>query len=131
MASLARPARVGFVLVAWLFVVCVAIQTYLAGLGVFSTTSAFIAHREFGYLFGILTLVMVVLAVAGRLSMLFIGGSILLLVLFALQSVFVLLRSEMPDMAALHPLNGFVIFFMAVFLAWRSTAERRRQRATG
>ncbi len=131
MSSLIGPARVSFVGVTWLFVVCVAIQTYLAGLGVFSTTSAFITHREFGYLFGFLTLVMVVLAVVGRLSMLFIGGSILLLVLFALQSVFVLLWREMPVLAALHPLNGFVIFLVAVFLAWRSTAERRRQRPAG
>ncbi len=43
-----------------------------------------------------------------------VGMSALLLVQFALQSVFVALRTDLPAVAALHPLNGFAILLVAV-----------------
>ena len=48
----------------------------------------------------------------------------LLLVLFALQSVFVALRADMPAVAALHPLNGFLILAVGVVTARASWAVR-------
>jgi hypothetical protein len=51
--------------------------------------------------------------------------SVLLLVLFALQSVFVALRVEIPAVAALHPLNGFAILGLAAVTARASWAVRR------
>ena len=120
MSGLVRPARVGFVLVAWLFVACVVIQIYLAGLGVFDRPQAFLTHRDFGYVFGLLTLVMVLLSLLGRLPRRLIGASVLLLVLFALQSVFVVMRESVPTLAALHPLNGFLILALAALVAWSS-----------
>ena len=126
MSSFVGPARMAFALVAALFALCSVVQVYLAGLGVFSTPTAFLTHRDFGYLFGLLTLVLIVLALVGRLPRVFLAASILLLVLFALQSVFVLFRDGMPALAALHPLNGFVIVGVAVGLAW---ASRRLVRA--
>jgi mercuric ion transport protein len=95
--------------VAGLFVACAIVQVFLAGLGVFDSPSAFVTHRGFGYLFGWLTLVMLVVALAGRMPRRFVGIGVLLLVLFALQSVFVALRDDLPAIAALHPLNGFFI----------------------
>lgn len=128
MAGLVRPARFGFVAVAWVFVACVVVQIYLAGLGVFDSPTAFITHRDFGYLFGILTLVLVVLAVLGRLPRLILGASILLLVLFALQSLFIALR-DAPNLAALHPVNGFAILLVAVWTAWSTRGYLRREAA--
>lgn len=113
----------------WLFAACVVVQVFLAGLGVFDDPAAFVTHREFGYLFGWLTLVMLVLALVGRMGRRIVGGSLLLLVLFALQSVLVALRDSQPAVAALHPLNGMAILLVAVALArtsraWRGTAAR-------
>ena len=99
------------------FAACAVIQVFLAGLGVFNDPGAFITHREFGYLFGWLTLVGLVLALVGRLPRRVVGMSALLLVLFALQSVFVALRTELPAVAALHPLNGFAILALAIVTA--------------
>ena len=59
-------ARNGLAVAAWLFVACIFIQIFLAGLGVFDGPEAFITHREFGYAFGWLVLVMLVLAIVGR-----------------------------------------------------------------
>ncbi len=118
MSSIVRPARIAFAAVAWLFAACTIIQVYLAGLGVFQSPGAFLTHRDFGYLFGVLTLVLLVLAVLGRLPRTMIGATALLLILFALQSVFVLVRGDWPAIAAIHPLNGFVIAGVAIAVAW-------------
>lgn len=121
MSGVVRWSRFAFNVVAWLFAACCAIQVYLAGLGVFAGPANFNTHSGFGYLFGLLTLVLIGLALVGRAPRRIVGASILLLVLFALQSVFILLWKSSPPntaLAALHPLNGFVIFFVAVALAW-------------
>ena len=98
---LGRPIRIGFAAAAWLFVACVVAQVFLAGLGVFRSTSDFDTHRTFALIFGWLTLVM--------------------LVLFSLQSVFVEARSSMPELAALHPVNGFVILLIGIVTAMEAS----------
>jgi hypothetical protein len=120
-----RGARLAFLGVAWLFVACIVVQVFLAGLGVFEDPAAFVTHREFGYLFGLLTIVLVVLALVGRLPRAFVGWSALVFGLFFLQSVFVALRTSAPVIAALHPLNGFLILLIAVGLARRARAYTR------
>jgi hypothetical protein len=50
------------------------------------------------------------------------GLSVLLLVLFALQSLLVAVRVDLPMIAALHPLNGFAILGVAIMTtrsSWR------------
>lgn len=109
--------RFAFVGAAWLFAACVVIQVFLAGLGVFAGAENFNLHRDFGYTFGWLTLVMLVLALAGRLGRRWVGQSALLLILFALQSLFVAFRADFPAAAALHPVNALAIFFVAQLVA--------------
>jgi hypothetical protein len=128
-------ARTAYPLVAGLFVACAVIQVFLAGLGVFDDPNAFVTHRNFGYLFGWLTLVLLVIALVGRMPRRYVGLAVLILVLFALQSVFVALREDMPALAALHPLNGFLILGTATYTAWmswkaRSEADASEQRAS-
>ena len=119
-------SRAAHPVVAAAFVACAIVQVFLAGLGVFDDPKAFITHREFGYLFGWLTLVVLVLALAGRLRRRVIGLSVLLLVLFALQSVLVAVRADLPAVAALHPLIGFAILGIGVITARSSWLLRRR-----
>lgn len=106
------------------FVACAIIQVFLAGLGVFDDPKSFITHREFGYTFGWLTLLVLVLALIGRPSRRITGLCVLLLVLFAMQSVFVALRTDLPAIAALHPLNGFLILGVGVVITRESWAVR-------
>ena len=117
-------ARTAYPVVAGLFVACAVIQVFLAGLGVFDDPNAFITHRNFGYLFGWLTLVLLVVALVGRMPRRFVGLAVLILVLFSLQSVFVALRADVPAIAALHPLNGFLILGVATYTAWTSWKAR-------
>lgn len=118
-ARLAHPVVVG------LFLACGVVQVILAGLGVFDDPSAFLTHRDFGYLFGWLTLVALVLALVGREPRRITGLSALLLGLFALQSVLVAVRDVAPAVAALHPLNGFLLLAVAVVTLRRSWAARQ------
>jgi hypothetical protein len=119
----------------WLFVACAVIQVFLAGLGVFGQPAGdFKPHSEFGYTFGYLVLVILVAAIVGRMGRRDIGLSVLLLVLFALQSVFVAMRGDYPTVAALHPVNGFLILLVAIIMsidAWRSVRADRAARPGG
>jgi hypothetical protein len=116
--------RTAYPVVAGLFVACAVIQVFLAGLGVFDSPNAFITHRNFGYMFGWLTLLLLVVALVGRMPRRYVGLAVLILVLFALQSVFVAVRDDMPAVAALHPLNGFLILGVATYAAWTSWKAR-------
>ena len=112
-------------IVAALFVACALVQVFLAGLGVFDDPKSFITHREFGYTFGWLTLAILVLALVGRAPRRIVGLSVLLLVLFTMQSVFVAIRADYPAIAALHPVNGFLILGVAVVITRESWLARR------
>ncbi|MEO8229338.1 MAG: hypothetical protein ABI628_06195 [Chloroflexota bacterium] len=46
--------------------------------------------------------------------------------LFILQSVFVAMRTSAPTVAALHPVNGFLILLLALLIAHDSWAARAR-----
>jgi hypothetical protein len=87
---------------------------------VFVGPEEFLRHRDFGYLIGLLPLAMLLLALVGSLPRPLWGGSLLLMGLFALQSVLVAFRSTNPWLSALHPLNGFLILFVAQAIARRS-----------
>ncbi len=66
-----------------------------------------------------------ILALVGRAPRRIVGLSVLLLVLFTLQSVFIALRVDYPSIAALHPVNGFLILGTAVVITRESWAVRR------
>ena len=105
-------------LAAWLFAGCIVVQVFLAGLGVFDSAEAFITHRTFGYLFGWLALVVLIVAAVGRMPHRLIGLAGLSLVQMALQSVLILFRESNPAIAALHPVNGVLLLVTTLVLGW-------------
>jgi hypothetical protein len=117
-------ARQGLVIVATVFVLGLVTQIVLAGLGVFSDPRSFITHRDFGYLLGTFTLVLLVFAIVARAPRRVTGLCALLLVLFAMQSVFIALRDSAPEIAALHPLNGFLILLVTITVTRMAWAMR-------
>ena len=62
-----RIARLAYRWLAWLFVACVVVQFFFAGLGVFVPGSTFELHRNWGYTFGYLLLFMIAAALIGRM----------------------------------------------------------------
>ena len=92
-------------------------QVFLAGLGVFDSPARFATHRDFGYTLSILPFALVVVGLIGRVGRRQVGLAALIFLLFVVQSLLVAMREDMPMVAALHPLNGFLILFLSIVLA--------------
>ena len=123
--SSARWARIGFTLVAWLFAAGMVIEFYLAGQGLWTTPGNYELHRNFGYLFGALPVVLVVLSLAGGMPRLLVGASGLLLGLTVVQVLLVVWPDIDPNVAALHPVVGLFIVVLAVWVGWSSLRQIR------
>lgn len=103
---------------AWLFVAAVLVQVFLAGLAIFGATDGFGLHIEFGYtVMGLMTLGVLLTAVAGGLPRREIGLSLLLLVLYVVQTALPAARASAPILAALHPVNAIVLFALGAIIA--------------
>jgi hypothetical protein len=120
--SASRVARITYRWLAWLFVACVLVQFFLAGLAVFAAVPSFELHRTWGYTFGYLLIFMVIAGLVGRMPRAAWAAPLGVMVLFALQSVFVALRTDAPVIAALHPVNAVAIFAAAWWIARSSAA---------
>lgn len=110
---------------AWVIVAAVIAQFFFAGLGIFGAAS-FAAHKTVGYLVIPASLILLVLALAGRLGTLRIGLSALLLVLTIIQSM---LPSGPAVIAALHPVNALAILAIVGNLARLGMMERAPSRS--
>lgn len=120
-----RWARRGFVLFSGLFAICVVIQVFIAGMAVFVDPANWSLHTAFIHVFELLPLVMLVLAFIGRLTRtlkwLPVGLWVLIMMQYATAEGF-----SASLVAAIHPVNALVIFWLAVFTTrrvWRCIAE--------
>ena len=122
-------ARFSFAVVSWLFVALVALQVFLAGLGLFGATDMSL-HREVGYfvpLVALIVLIVGLVARAGARTNWLAGG---LLFVSSVQTTLPYLREDLPFIAALHPVNALLIFWLGLAIARRATALYRVPRAT-
>ena len=110
-------ARTVYLVVAVAFVVGLAAQVFLAGLGVFDSPTAFATHRDVGYTLSIVPILLLVIGLVGGLGRRMAILAAVIFGLFLLQSVFVAMRDSSPAIAALHPVNGFLIVLLAIFVA--------------
>ena len=124
-----RPLAALHAITASLLVVGLVLQVFLAGLGVFDDPTFFLTHRDTGYTLELVALVVIVLAAVARAGRAQIGIAALIFGLFLLQSVFVAVRESTPAVAALHPVNGFLILLLSIVLARRARAFARATRA--
>ena len=120
-------ARVGSFLYALLvsvFVACVLVQVFFAGVGAFGANWAW--HRTFVHLLELLPLLMIPVAFVGRLSW---GLRLLPFGLVFLVGVQYAFANAAVPAAALHPVNAFLIFFVsmgAARRAWATVAGRSK-----
>ena len=110
-------ARILYLVVAVVFVVGLAAQVFLAGLGVFDSPTAFVTHRDFGYMLSLAPILLLVIGLVGGLGRRLAILAAVIFGLFLLQSVFVAMRDSSPMIAALHPVNGFLITVLAIYVA--------------
>ena len=120
-------ARVLFFGLAVVYLAGVVVQFFLAGLGTFGATS-FDAHQAFGLVLAVLTLILLVLAVVGKVPRLLIGLAVILLGLNVLQMF--LARVDVEEVAALHVVNALAIVFVAHEIMQRSRRYLASKMAT-
>jgi hypothetical protein len=120
-------ARVLFFGLAVIYLAGVVVQFFLAGLGTFGATS-FDSHQAFGLILALLTLILLVLAVVGKVPRLLIGLAVVLLGLNVLQMF--LARIDVDEIAALHVVNALAIVFVAYEIVQRSRRYLASKMAT-
>ena len=118
-------ARMLHLVLSCLLVVGLLYQVFLAGLGVFDSAARFAFHRDFGYALSIVPLLLIIVGLVGRMGRRMALLALVVGLLFVLQSVFVVMRTTSPEIAALHPVNGFVILLLTLVLARDSWFARR------
>ena len=120
-------ARVLFFGLAVIYLAGVVVQFFLAGLGTFGATS-FDAHQAFGLVLALLTLILLVLAVVGKVPRFLILLAVALLGLNVLQMF--LARIDIDEIAALHVVNALAIVFVAYEFVQRSRRYLASKMAT-
>lgn len=125
MASVMRQIHA---LVAWAVVAAIVVQVLLAGLSIVQLGGAgsFSSHVDIGRIFGVVFLLLVItaaLAQTGRRRILQAAG---LLGLFVVQSFLPYMDDALglPILAALHPVNALLMFWLAVLYARAAWRER-------
>ena len=118
-----QAARTALVVLSWTFLAVLAVQVFLAGVGLFGAGSM-ATHRDIGYLVPVVPLLMVIAAAVARARQL-VWLSGVLFVLSFVQGVLPLLRDGMPYVAALHPVNALALFWLGLTIARRATELAR------
>ncbi len=104
--------------IAWGFVASIVIQVFLVGLALFDEGFGFGLHMEFGFsVIGLVALAVLLSAVGGGLPRRIVGLSLLLLVLYIVQTMLPGARATYPLVAALHPVNALLLLALGVYLA--------------
>jgi hypothetical protein len=112
-------ARKSFVGLAWLFVLAVAIQFLLAGLGVLGG-GTMEAHRQWGFIvLHLIPILMLIAALVGRMGRTVVALTVLLFLLVFVQPLFADPQLDPRWLRSLHVLNALFIFALGHHLAQR------------
>jgi hypothetical membrane protein len=120
-----RAGQSAYLVIAWLFLVAVIVQFFLAGLGVFGAKT-FEAHRDFGGAFHLIALLLLLLAILVRRDRTDIILSLVLFVIVTVQFSLPNAVDDAPGVAALHVVNALFIWIVGYHLAMRALITRFR-----
>ena len=106
------------------YLVGIVIQVLLAGAAVFDVID-FVPHVGLGWLLGSAPLILIPLAIAARAPLETISLTVVLAFDAMIQPELALARDDTPVIAALHPVNAFVLFWLTLVVARRAVALAR------
>lgn len=117
MSGVVRPARYAYIGLLWLFVVGVAAQALLAGIGLFVDARDWASHITVGYAVSVIPALVLIAALVGRAGRRTVVLALVLTVLAFVQTVLPLAGDSAPYLAALHPVNALVLFGLGARMA--------------
>lgn len=124
-----RGFRWAYAALAWLFVAGVIYQVLLAGLFLFDPSSSSKAHIDVGYSLSLAPVLILAAGAVGRVGSKLLWWTGALLVLAFIQASLPSLRDGAPFVAALHPVNAMLIFWLALTIGLRAWALVREPAA--
>lgn len=113
-----------FAVAAWAFLIGVLIQVFLAGAGLFGLTD-FKPHAGFGWTLASFPILVLVLAMAALVDRRTVLITLALTVVTIIQPELAAARHDNPVVAALHPVNALLVFWLAWVVARRATELAR------
>lgn len=109
-----RAAYYGFIVLAWLFTVSVAVQVLFAGLALFFDSGYWRSHAGFARFAAVLPLMMIMLAWGGRLHASWIRRSVGLLGITIAMFLTAVLSARIEAVSALHPVLALMLFSVSM-----------------
>jgi hypothetical protein len=115
-------SEAAYLLLSWALLLCILLQTFLAGLAVFADPIHWNDHSGFVKLFSFVPLLMIVLSFTGRLPKRLRWQSVSLFVLLYSQYV----TGNIPWAGAIHPVTALVMFWLVFQTAVAAYRHMRR-----
>ena len=123
---------IGYAAVASLAVVALLYQVFLVGLSLLGGQPSWGTHIDFGHMFGLFPILLLILAYVGRLPGTEKRLNWTLFGIYIVQAeVFAVIRGAVPLLAAFHPVLALVLFATTSLVAWRGVALARARSAAG
>lgn len=108
-------SRIIYRVAAWLFFVGVVVQVFLAGMALFPPTpSNWVNHVGIGYLVGYILAPLIIFAFIGRMPKAIKIQMGMLVLLYIVQTILPSLRTSVPIVSALHPVNAMLLFWFSL-----------------
>lgn len=125
-----RAGQISYLVISALFALAILFQVFLAGAGIFTSSSWLAMHRVFGNALSLFPVLLLIMALVTRQSWGKVGLNGLLLVLVVLQGVLITVPTSigLPLLEALHPVNALVIFGLGLALLYTVWQEMRHSR---
>lgn len=113
-----KGSRFAYLVAAWLFVVGVLVQVFLAGMVVVALRMGWDNHAGLGHMLGLPLLLMLVTVYLGRFPRSMKWLTWLLFLVYIIQAdVLIFMRDSLPVVAAFHPVLALVDFALGLRLA--------------
>ena len=124
-----KVGSISFASLSILFLICLLVQVFFAGLAIFVNPVNWTKHTGFIHLFEFIPVLMFIIAFVGKLPRWAIGHSAALFSVIFVMYFTANITPVLPWAAALHPVIAFVLFWMSVKTlprVWKMTFNNKQ-----
>ena len=116
-----RASRLLYAVLAWAFLVGLVVQVFAIGLALFSDPATIEVHRTLGWILHLAPLLILLFAYLARAGRSHWQWALALTVVVFVTPILPGLRTQMPAVAAFHPVFAVASFALAAVVAWNAT----------